>query len=94
MRKRNTSLWWRLSWQLSLVFAAVVVTVIIGLCIYGTMILSPNVAMKRQLRSIFAEAVGRDGQGRLTINDTPDLRSFKKQNEGLWYVVATTDGTA
>lgn len=89
--RSNPSLWWKLSWQLSLVIVAVVAAVIIGLCVYGAMILSPNVAMERKMSAVVAEAVERDPQGKFQLRDTPPLRSLKAQNSGLWYVVATTD---
>lgn len=37
----NPSLWWKLSWQLSVVVSAMIAVVIIGLCFYGVMMLSP-----------------------------------------------------
>lgn len=90
--RSNPSLWWRLSWQLSLVIVAVVAVVIVGLCVYATMILSPNVAMEHKISAVMAEAAERDPQGRFQLRDTPKLTSLKEQNSGLWYVVATTDG--
>jgi len=92
--RSNPSLWWKLSWQLSLVIVAVVAAVIIGLCVYGAMILSPNVAMERKMSAVVAEAVERDPQGKFQLRDIPVLRSLKEQNSGLWYVVATTDGVS
>jgi signal transduction histidine kinase len=92
MRDTNPSLRWKLSWQLSLVFTAVVAAVIVGLCVYGTMTLSPNVALARSIRPAMAEAVVLDAQGGLEIAETPRLIALKQQNPNLWYVVATTDG--
>jgi signal transduction histidine kinase len=92
MREKNTSLRWKLSWQLSLVFVAVVASVIIGLCVYGAMILSPNVAMERSITSAMAGAVVLDPQGQIKIRETPALVALKQQNPNLWYVVATSDG--
>jgi signal transduction histidine kinase len=94
MRDKNPSLWWKLSWQLSLVFTAVVAAVIVGLCVYGAMTLSPNVAMARAIRPAIAEAVTLDAQGGLHIAETPRLAELEQQNPNLWYVVATTDGTS
>jgi signal transduction histidine kinase len=90
----NTSLKWKLSWQLSLIFITVIVSVIIGLCVYGAFILSPNVAISHKIKSVMAEAVARDPQGRLEVRDTPRLTAIKRENEGLWYAVATTDGSS
>lgn len=94
MPKRNTSLQWKLTWQLSLVFIAVIAAVITGLCVYGTMILSPNVAIARSITSAMAEAIALDHHGQLEIYETPRLAALKQQNPNLWYVVATTDGTS
>ncbi|NNH64252.1 HAMP domain-containing sensor histidine kinase [Rhizobium laguerreae] len=90
--RSNLSLWWTLSWQLSIVFVAVVATVIIGLCIYATSILSPNEGMQVQLTAALEEALTRDSQGRIAIADSPRLRSFKAENNRLWFFVATPSG--
>lgn len=92
--RSNLSLWWTLSWQLSLVIVAVVAAVIIGLCVYGAMILSPNIAVEDKISAVVAEAVERGPQGKFQLRDTPELRSLQTQNKGLWYVVATTDGAS
>src|SRR3990167_3482463 len=94
MRDANPSLRWQLSWQLSLVFVAVVAAVIVGLCVYGTMTLSPNIAIARDIRPAIAEAVALNAQGRLEITETPRLAELKQQNPNLWYIVATTDGVS
>lgn len=94
MRDVNPSLRWQLSWQLSLVFVAVVAAVIVGLCVYGTMTLSPNIAMARNIRPAIAEAIALNAQGRLEINETPRLAELKKRNPNLWYIVSTTDGVS
>ena len=94
MRDANPSLRWQLSWQLSLVFVAVVAAVVVGLCVYGTMTLSPNIAIARDIRPAIAEAVALDAQGRLEITETPRLAELKQQNPNLWYIVATTDGVS
>ncbi|SFU17133.1 HAMP domain-containing sensor histidine kinase [Mesorhizobium sp. YR577] len=88
----NPSLWWKLSWQLSLVFVAVVAAVIVGLCVYGAMILSPTVGLQDKLTVALNEALKRDKQGRLSIVESPALRAFKSENDRLWFVVATRDG--
>jgi signal transduction histidine kinase len=88
----NSSLWWKLSWQLSLVFVAVVAAVIVGLCAYGAMILSPTVGLQDKLTVALNEALVRDAQGRLVITESPALRAFKSENDRLWFVVATSDG--
>ncbi|RUU33611.1 HAMP domain-containing histidine kinase [Mesorhizobium sp. M6A.T.Ce.TU.002.03.1.1] len=90
----NPSLWWKLSWQLSLVIVAVVAAVIIGLCIWATTVMSPNVAMERKITSLMVGAVARDAQGKFEIRDTPELSSLRQQNSGLWYVAATVDGAS
>ncbi len=88
----NPSLWWKLSWQLSLVFVAVVGAVIVGLSAYGAVILSPNVALEDKLAAALDEALTRDPQGRIVIREMPRLRSFRAENDRLWFVVATSDG--
>ncbi|MBB4440337.1 signal transduction histidine kinase [Rhizobium leguminosarum] len=90
----NPSLWWRLSWQLSIVFVAVVAAVIFGLCVYGATILSPNVALEDHITAVLARSVTLDAQGQLEIRDTPELASLKEQYDGLWYVAATTSGSS
>jgi len=88
----NPSLWWKLSWQLSIVLVAVVAVVVIGLSVYGAMILSPNVGLEEKLTAALDGALTRDPQGRVVITETPSLRAFKAANDGLWFVVATPDG--
>ncbi|WP_370688970.1 sensor histidine kinase [Neorhizobium galegae] len=95
MRDRfSLSLWWKLSWQLSLVIIAVVAAVILGLCVWAATIMSPNIAMEEKIGSAIAAATTRDSQGRLELRDTPGLRALKEQNTSLWYVVATIDGAS
>ncbi|MCX8282532.1 HAMP domain-containing sensor histidine kinase [Phyllobacterium sp. 0TCS1.6C] len=90
----NPSLWWKLSWRLSLVITAVVAAVIVGLCFWATTIRSPNFAVEREIGSVMAEAVQRDGKGGFVIADTQALRDLKRRNSRLWYVVATRDGAS
>ncbi|WP_274426307.1 sensor histidine kinase [Chelativorans sp. YIM 93263] len=92
--RSNPSLWWKLSWRLSLVIVAVVASVIIGLCIWATTIMSPNIAMEEKIGSVIAGAVVNDSQGRMELLETPELKALKEQNRGLWYVAATTAGTS
>ncbi|WP_157020276.1 sensor histidine kinase [Mesorhizobium xinjiangense] len=92
MELAPVSIRWKLSLQLSLVFTAFVAAVIVGLCVYGAMVLSPNLTMSARLSSAIADAVFRTEAGRLAVRDTPELDLIKKQNEKLWYVVATPDG--
>ncbi|UXN58453.1 sensor histidine kinase [Phyllobacterium zundukense] len=92
--KSNPSLWWRLSWQLSLVIVAVVAAVILGLCIWATTIMSPNIAMEEEIGSAIAGAAARDSRGRLELKETPQLRALKEQISSLWYVAATVDGVS
>lgn len=88
----NPSLWWRLSWQLSLVIVAVVAIVIIGLCVWATTIMSPNMAMEETVSSVIGEAARRDDHGNFEIGETPALQTLKQQNNTLWFVAATTGG--
>ncbi|PYE89941.1 sensor histidine kinase [Phyllobacterium leguminum] len=90
----NPSLWWKLSWQLSLVIIVVVVSVIIGLSIWATTVMSPNVAVEDKITAVMANAVERDSRGNLQLRDTPALKLLKEKNSGLWYVAATTDGAS
>lgn len=90
----NPSLWWRLGWQLSLVIVVVVAAVILGLCVWAATIMSPNIAMEETVGSAIAGAAARDSQGRLALQETPELRSLKERNNSLWYVVATMDGVS
>ncbi|MBB5576053.1 sensor histidine kinase [Rhizobium paranaense] len=88
----NPSLWWKLSWQLSLVIVAVVGVVIVGLCAYGATILSPNEWMEDRLIAAVEEALTQDSGGKLAIADKPRLRSLEAENEGPWFLVSTLDG--
>lgn len=88
----NTSLWWKLSWQLSLVFVAVVAAVIVGLCIYGAMILSPNVGLKDRLTNALEDSLVLDQEGRLVVKESEALKAFKAANDRLWFIAATQDG--
>lgn len=92
--KSNSSLWWRLSWRLSLVIVAVVAVVIIGLCVWATTRMSPNIFVEDKISAAVATAVKRDPRGKFQLRDTPELLSLKMQNKGLWYVAATTDGAS
>lgn len=92
MSEGNTSLRWKLSWQLSLVFIVIVALLIVGLSLYGATVLSPNLVLEKKVSSAMEDAIVLDSQGRLEIRDTPGLRSIKSQTEGLWYVVATARG--
>jgi signal transduction histidine kinase len=92
-RAANPSLWWKLSWQLSLVFVSVVAVVIIGLCVYGAMILSPAVGLQDKLTAALDEALTRDAQGQFVLVEGPALRAFKSENDRLWFVVSTPAGT-
>lgn len=92
--KSNPSLWWRLSWQLSLVIVAVVGAVILGLCAWAATIMSPNIAMEDAVGSAIAGAAIRDHQGRLALHETQELTALKRKNRSLWYVAATTEGVS
>jgi signal transduction histidine kinase len=89
--KPNSSLWWKLSWQLSVIFAGVIAAVIIGISVYGAIVLSPNISLKHELGGALVDAVGRDSHGRLLLLETPHLKAFKAENEGLWFVIAAGD---
>ncbi|WP_020186298.1 HAMP domain-containing sensor histidine kinase [Methylopila sp. 73B] len=89
---KNPSLWWRLSWQLSLVFVVMIAILILGLAVYGSLRLSPNIGLKNHLAAAIEEALDRDAQGRLIIDAGPRLDALKTENEKLWFVVVTTDG--
>ncbi|WP_107990113.1 sensor histidine kinase [Breoghania corrubedonensis] len=93
-RRSNPSLQWRLSWKLSLVITVVIAAVILGLSVYATMVLSPNIAMEQEVKSAVAGAIERNRQGQLALKQTPALRSLIERNEGLWFVAATTDGAS
>lgn len=90
----NPSLWWRLSWQLGLVIVAVVGAVIFGLCVWAATIMSPNMAMQQKIERAIAGAAARDGQGRLVLQETPELKALRLENGPLWYVAATADGAS
>ncbi|PRD44945.1 sensor histidine kinase [Phyllobacterium phragmitis] len=92
--RSNPSLWWKLSWQLSLVIIAVVASVILGLCIWATTIMSPNIAMEGKIVSVVAGAVARDSSGNLQLLETPQLRTLEDENRGLWFIAATRDGAS
>jgi signal transduction histidine kinase len=92
MSEGNTSLRWKLSWQLSVTFVAIVALLIVGLAFYGATVLSPNLVLEKKVSLAMEDAIVLDSQGRLEIRDTPGLRSIRSQTEGLWYVVATARG--
>ncbi|TCQ97338.1 HAMP domain-containing sensor histidine kinase [Neorhizobium sp. JUb45] len=86
------SLWWKLTWQLSLVLLAAVATVTLGLCIYGAFILSPNVGLKDRVAHALDDSLMRDQHGRLVVVEGPNLRQFQAENGGLWFIAAAQDG--
>ncbi|MEI4483225.1 MULTISPECIES: sensor histidine kinase [unclassified Phyllobacterium] len=92
--RSSPSLWWRLSWQLSLVIVVVVAIVILGLCVWAATIMSPNIATENKVGSAIAGAVERDIHGRLKLNSIPEMSALKEQNQALWYVASTRDGSS
>jgi signal transduction histidine kinase len=94
VNRAGPSLWWRLSWQLSLVIVAVLATVITGLCVYGAMILSPNTALEDKVVSVIADAIIGDPAKKIEIKETAELLRLREQNRDLWYVVATKSGVS
>lgn len=92
MQDKNTSLRWKLSWQLSLVFVTIVGLVTIGLSLYGAMTLSPNLVLTQRVSSAIKEAIALDDRGRIEIRNAQSLLSLKHQTEGFWYVVSNAHG--
>ncbi|MFK3779859.1 sensor histidine kinase [Agrobacterium sp. NPDC089420] len=90
--KSNPSLWWKLSWQLSIVLSAMIAVVIVGLCVYGVMRLSPHIGLWDDLSSTLEESLSLDPHKGLVITEGPALRALKAQNEELWFVASTLDG--
>lgn len=90
--KSNPSLWWQLSWQLSIVVSAMIAIVIVGLCVYGLMILSPNIALWGDLSDALEESLSLDPQKGLVVTEGPTLRALKAENGTLWFAASTTDG--
>jgi signal transduction histidine kinase len=88
----NPSLWWRLSWQLSLVISVVIGGVILGLSVYGTMVMSPNIAMESEVKNAIAESIRRHDHGKLELEETKSLTTLLNENSRLWFVAATADG--
>lgn len=88
----NPSLWWKLSWQLSVVVSAMIAVVIIGLCFYGVMMLSPNIALWDDLSATLDGSLSLDPQKGLVITDGPALQALKAENSTLWFVASTLDG--
>ncbi|WP_223567654.1 sensor histidine kinase [Agrobacterium tumefaciens] len=88
----NPSLWWKLSWQLSVVVSAMIAVVIIGLCFYGVMMLSPNIALWDDLSATLDGSLSLDPQKGLIITESPALRALKAENSTLWFVASTLDG--
>jgi hypothetical protein len=88
----NPSLWWKLSWQLSVVVSAMIAVVIIGLCFYGVMMLSPNIALWDDLSATLDGSLSLDPQKGLVITESPALRALKAENSTLWFVASTLDG--
>ena len=90
--KSNPSLWWQLSWQLSIVVSAMIAVVIIGLCVYGVMRVSPNIGLWEDLSATLDESLSLDPQKGLVITEGPALKALKAENEELWFVASTLDG--
>ncbi|TGV96369.1 sensor histidine kinase, partial [Mesorhizobium sp. M2E.F.Ca.ET.154.01.1.1] len=89
---QNPSLWWNLSWRISLVFVAVVALVTVGLSVYAAFTLNPYIGIKDSLTAALEGALHRDAQGRFALEVTPRLRAFQSENSKLWFVVATSQG--
>ncbi|EGP56178.1 HAMP domain-containing sensor histidine kinase [Agrobacterium tumefaciens] len=92
--KSNPSLWWQLSWQLSIVVAAMIAVVIIGLCIYGVTVVSPGIGLLDNLPATLDESLSLDPQKGLIITEGPALRALQAENQKLWFVASTLDGRA
>lgn len=90
--RSNPSLWWRLSWQLGVVIVGVIAVVIVGLSFWATTVMTPNIAMEKEIGKAMAQAAARGPDGKFELRDTPKLRSLKQRYDRLWYVAATTDG--
>jgi signal transduction histidine kinase len=89
--ERAPSLWWKLSWRLSLVFVVVVAIFTVGLSVYAAFRLNPFIGMQDDLAAALEGALKRDAQGRFVLDVTPRLRAFQSENE-LWFVVSTPQG--
>lgn len=92
--RSNPSLWWRLSWQLSVVIVGVIAVVIVGLSFWATTVMSPNIAMEEEIGEAVAQAAARGPDGRFELRETPQFRSLKQRYDRLWYVATTTDGAS
>ncbi|WP_113156440.1 HAMP domain-containing sensor histidine kinase [Nitratireductor sp. OM-1] len=91
MQPANSSLWWKLSWQLGVVIFAVIMSVIVGLAFYGSAVLSPNIAVERTVMQAITGSLARNADGQFLIRDNAELRDLKARNPGFWYVAATQD---
>jgi len=95
MRFPNTSsLWWRLSWQLSVPFVVITATEIVGLSIYGAMIHSPNVGMQHRLLNALEGSLNYEPGRGLRIKDSEELTALKNDTPNLFFYAAAPDGTA
>lgn len=90
--RTSPSLWWRLSWQLSIVFMLVLAVVIAGLAVYGALLLTPNLALKGRLAVALDDSVSRDAEHKLIVREGPNLRALVQANDKIWFIAATPEG--
>ncbi|MBA8907849.1 HAMP domain-containing sensor histidine kinase [Aminobacter sp. NyZ550] len=89
---RPTSLQWVLVRRLILLQAATLITFIALLCA-AFFIAQPRLIIDTEVAAgLVAEAIARDAQGRLVIEDTDDLRKFREEFPHLWFVVRDEKG--
>lgn len=86
------SLRWRLTWQLLLFQAAILVCFIVALVIYVLSLDGRYVIVDPEITHVAARAIVRDDQGALTLRITSELAQLRASVPNLWFIARSERG--
>src|SRR5471032_1417806 len=86
------SLRWRLTWQLLLFQAAILLCFIVALVIYVLSLDGRYVIVDPEITHVAARAIVRDDQGALTVRTTPELAELRAAVPNLWFIARSERG--
>ena len=91
-KPRARSLQWVLVRRLILLQAATLLIFIV-LCAAALWIANPRLLVDNEAAvAALKDAVDRDGNGKLIVHETDELRSFREGFPNVWYIVRDADG--
>jgi len=86
------SLRWRLTWQLLLFQAAILLCFIVALVIYVLSRDGRYVIVDPEITTVAARAIVRDDQGALSVRTTPELATLRASVPNLWFIARSERG--